>query len=178
MRVLLLKVIIILMPVISFCQNEQHNLKICSSRNPVLIYIYGGLVFEPLNESSNVLNPVLCNAYEEEFYLNGLQINKEEFNKLNLSDRDLSNDSTTFFIRRSSKRGYGTYEYNDDKENYCANKMIYRIDTKLSIFLNGIELDKSEQKDRLSKVKSDNITAFIIRKTTFYKKGKIEITTK
>ncbi len=142
-------------------------------------FVYGGvrILFEPLNTSSNVSDSVLCDTYEEEFYLNGLRIDKRLFINLQLLPRHLSNDSTTFFNRRSSKSGHGIYEYNYDRDNDCANKIIFRVDTKLPIFLNGIQLDSSEQKDKLSKVKPDNIIT-VIRKTGFYKRGRIEIQTK
>jgi hypothetical protein len=159
------------------CQEAEHNRRVNAERNPVPMYYFGGLFFNPLNESSNVPDSVLCNTYEEEFYLNGLKIGKGFFITLQLSSQHLSNDSTTFFNRSSSKSGYGIYEYHYDQENDCANKIIFRVDTKLPIFLNGIALDESEQKDRLSEVKPDNIIA-IIRKSCFFRKGKIEIITK
>jgi len=141
------------------------------------VFVYGGILFEPFNEFSNRPDTILCDAYKEEFYLNGLKLHKELFISLQLSSQHLSNDSITFFNRSSSKRGYGTYEYHYNKGSDCANKIIYKVDTKLPIFLNGIELDESGQVDRLSEIEPDNIVA-IIRKSGFYKRGKIEITTK
>lgn len=141
------------------------------------VFVYGGILFEPFNESSNISDSILCNAYGEEFYLNGLRIDKESFINLQLSSQNLSNDSTTFFNRSSSKRGYGTYEYYYEKGINCADKIIFRVNTKLPIFLNGKELDETEQKVKLSVVEPDNIIA-IIRKYSFYKTGRIEITTK
>lgn len=159
-------------------QGQNSDLTSHCGESKSYVFIYGGILFQPFNESSNMPDSILCNAYEEEFYLNGLRINKEFFINLQLSSQYLSNDSTTFFNRGNSKRGYGTYEYYYDKGSDCVNKIIFRIDTKLPIFLNGIELDESEQKNRLSEIKLDNIISIIREPSCFYKKGKVEITTK
>lgn len=172
--------IVLLIFMWAFCyasQGQNSDLTGHCGESKSHVFVYGGILFEPYNESSNMPDSVLCNAYEEEFYLNGLRIDKEFFINLQLSSQHISKDSTTFLNRRSSKSGYGTYEYYYDRGSDCANKIIFRVDIKLPIFLNGIELDVSEQKDKLSEVEPDSIIT-IIRKSGFYKREKIEITTK
>lgn len=160
---------------VSHAQNRNLTGRCGESKSHVFVYV--GILFVPFNESSNMPDFILCNAYEEEFYLNGLGIDKKLFINLQLSSQHLSNDSTTFFNRSSTKRGYGTYEYCYYNGNDCANKIIFRVDTKIPIFLNGLELDVSEQKDKLNEVEPDKIIA-IIRKSSFNKREKIEITTR
>lgn len=167
----------------TFCnvsQGQVRNLTSCrdTSISQHVIVLGGvGIVFKPFNELSNKPNSVLCDAYEEEFYLNDLRIDKEIFINLKLSSQQLSNDNTNIFNRSPNRRGYGTYKYIYNIDSDCASKIIFRVDTKIPIFLNGIKLDILEQKEKLSLIEPDNIIT-IIRKYSFYKIGKIEITTK
>ena len=87
-------------------QNENGNNKRICIGNVTLLYFYDGIFFEPVNESSNLPDTVLCNTYVEEFYLNGLKISRESFLNLRLSSKHLRNDSTTFFSKRKH-RGMG-----------------------------------------------------------------------
>lgn len=172
--------IILLIFTWAFCyvsQAQNSDLIDCCGEDKSHVFVYGGIVFEPFNESSNISDAALCSAYEEEFYLNGLRIDKASFINLQLLSQHLSNDSTTLFNRKKSKRGYGTYEYSYETGIDCANKIIFRVATKLPISLNGKELSAAEQKDKLSLIEPDSIIA-IIRKPGFYKTGKIEITIK
>ena len=157
-------------------QNKDFTVIPCGEQK-TLVFIYGGIVFEPLNESLNVSDSVLINIRKEEFYLNGLKIDKCLFISLHLSSRDLSNNNTTFFNRKSCRKGHGIYEYYYNKDNDYENKIIFRINTKLPIFLNGIELEVAKQKDILSKIEPNNIIS-VIHKKVFLKRGRIEIITK
>ncbi len=132
----------------SFCQEMQANYRINAGEITHIYYLHG-LFFEPLNKTSNKPDSILCDLYDGEYYLNGLQINKEQFMKLNLSHKDLSNDSTTIFNRRS-KVGYGTYEYHFQKGRDCSNKITYRMEVKLPFFWNGKEINQESLSQKLS----------------------------
>lgn len=135
------------------------------------------IFFKPLNENSNKPITNLCNIYKEEFYLNGLQLNKEEFINLRLFPQYLSNDSTTVFTRGNSKQGYGTYEYRYEKGEGCAYHIIYKTETKLPIILNGIELSTDKQEATLSRITAAVILS-IERKGSLFGGGEIRIITK
>ncbi len=135
------------------------------------------IFFKPLNENANKPIINLCNIYKEKFYLNGLQLDNEQFINLRLLPRHLSNDSTTAFTHRSSKQGYGTYEYRYEKGEGCAYEIIYKIKTKLPIILNGIELSMDKQEATLSKIVTAEILS-IERKNSLFGYGEIRITTK
>lgn len=139
-----IKVIIIsLVTLIYYSSNAQND----HVRGPCgeiksIILVQGGILFEPIEENQNPPDSILCSSYEEEFYLNGIQINKDQFSILNLSHKDLTSDSTTFFSRRSSKVGYGTYQYHYKNGKICSDKITYHVEVKLPIFLDGIEVNK------------------------------------
>lgn len=124
-----------------YCQESTPNLRINASKITHLFYL-NGIFFEPINKLSNQADSIGCKNQEEEFYLNGLRINKGQFMKLNLTHKDLRNDSTSFFSRRDNKLGYGTYEYHFAEGQVCSNKIIYRMEVKLPFFLNGKEVNQ------------------------------------
>ena len=141
------------------------------------VLLYGGVQFRPANEASNKSDTVLCDIYIEQFYLNDLQLNKQQFIGLNLASPYLRNDSTTIFNRGSSKRGYGTYEYKYDGRASCANKIDYIVSVKLPIFLNGVELKTNEQETELAKITPPEILS-VERKSSLFGGGEIYIKTK
>jgi hypothetical protein len=140
-----------------------------------VVLVYGGILFEPLNEVSNKRDRILCKEYSELFYLNGLQLNKDQFINLALTSCYLSNDSTFFLKRGSSKRGYGTYEY--ELNEFCVNHIIYRANVKLPIILNGNELSADKQEETLSTIPPSEILS-IERKGSFLGRTKIYIETR
>ena len=101
-------------------------------------------------------------------------MNKEQFLNLDLTSDYLINDSTAFFKRSSSKRGYGTYEYKF-KES-CASEILYQVKVKLPVVLNGDELSVNKQEEILSKIPASEIVS-IKRKSSFFGRGKIYIET-
>lgn len=154
----------------SLCNAQEGSYKTSSEIRGSIVLVYGGIFFEPLNKYSNKSDSIKCKDQEEEYYLNGLQINKEQFMKLNLSHKDLSNDSTTIFNRRS-KLGYGTYEYHFQKGRDCSNKITYRMEVKLPFFVNGKEINQESQNQKLSGIEILTIE----RKNSFFGTDEIHI---
>lgn len=156
----------------SLCNAQEGSCKTSSEIRGSIVLVYGGILFEPLNKYSNKSDSIKCKDQEEEYYLNGLQINKEQFMKLNLSHKDLSNDSTTVFNRRS-KVGYGTYEYHFQKGWDCSNRITYRMEVKLPFFVNGKEISQKSQSQKLSGIEILTIE----RKNSFLGADEIHIKT-
>ena len=153
-------------------QNENGNNKRICIGNVTLLYFYDGIFFEPVNESSNLPDSVLCNTYVVEFYLNGLKISKESFLNLKLSSKHLRNDSITSKRKHS---GYGTYEYHFGQNSKCADKIIFRVETKLPIYLNG---ENFANPDSILRQLNPGDVISVERKVKFLGKSRIEIKTK
>ena len=135
------------------------------------LHFYEGIRFKPFNDASNKPNSVLCNVHDEKFYLNGFQLNKEQFNYLELSTKDLTNDSTTILTRGSAKRGYGTFQYKFGNDRSCANEIVFRMKVKLPIFLNGEEFNIESKRKEMSGIDIKTIK----RKNRFFSADEIHI---
>ena len=166
----------LLLAVTTFSQEAGANSRI-NAGDITLVRYYNGIFFEPLNEASNKSDTVLCSTYNETFYLNGIQLDKDEFVSLRLSSEYLSNDSTNVFNRGGSKQGYGTYEYSYKKGGGCAFQIVYRAEVKLPMFLNGVKLTRDEQEAILDKITLAEILS-IERKRSLFGGGEIYIKTK
>lgn len=174
MRKCILILIGLLLNIVLWGQNQ--NFRINADRDQNLFYFFDGLWFQPANEWSNNPDFVLCDDYTEEFYLNGLKLDKESFVSLRLSPHELSNDRTTAFSRGSSKQGYGLYEYAYYEGETCA-RVIYRVNVRLPIFLNEIELSTIEKQSVMSKIILSEILSIEKKRFMFFWK-RIYIETK
>jgi len=173
-----MKFVVTIMVIFFICASGKAQVN--NFRGPDIIsyaYLFGGVRFNPVNEPSNKSDSVLCDDYSEEFSLNGLMLDKVTFTNLRLSTKYLRNDSTTFFNREYSKRGYGRYQFYYEGEDNCVNRIVFDLEVKLTIILNGRELSVSEQKVILSKINSNEILS-IERRSTLFGAGEIYIQTK
>lgn len=139
------------------------------------VLFYQGIVFEPLTIASNKPSSVLCKEHEKRFYVNGLELEEEQFAKLDLLLIDLSNYRLTDLNGRSTKGSRGVYEY-EFKED-CVDRIIYRVTVKLPIFLNRKEVSMDNQEATLRKVLPDEIVS-IKRRRSLFGRGEIHIQTK
>jgi hypothetical protein len=162
---------------VAFLFGQEQNVRICTDENKRILYLSHGLWFNPANDESTKSMPALCNDYIDEFYLNGLKLDEKTFISLQLSPHYLSNDNTTVFNRGSRKQGYGVYEYVYTKSTNCSDKIIFKVNVKLPIFLNGIELNTIENPSGINKIIPSEILS-IERKCNLFGVTRIYIKTK
>tara|TARA_R110002049_G_scaffold33624_5_gene110789 strand:- start:800 stop:1339 length:540 start_codon:yes stop_codon:yes gene_type:complete len=156
---------------------QEDNVNRSCTDSSIIVKFYGRLGFIPIDELSNIRNPLLCNSYINLFYINKMLISMEQFVGLKLAPEHLSNDRNPFFIRKISKEGSGYYEYIKAEGNNCFEKIIFKMNVDLLFLVNGVELNDDEQASVLFNIKPTDILA-IKRERYLFKKGAIYITTK
>lgn len=138
---------------------------------------YGGVRFKPMDYRSNKPDTVLCRTFEENFYINGIQLNKEQFLQLGLSTKNLANHSINIFGSGNSRYGFGKYTYIFHDMKDCVCRVDYQLEVNIPIILNNSKLNKDRQVEILSKIGPSEILS-VKRNKFLFGKGNIHIVTK
>jgi len=131
-------------------------------------YAVGEIIFFPYSEFENRPDSVLdfCETFARLYFLNGLQLSEETFCNIGLKSKDVI-------------KGEGKYSFNyqEGDTSKCIKNAKMSVTSILPILLNGIELGKSDHVPKISQINSNDIVT-VIRKSSLFRKTKIEIITK
>lgn len=153
-----------------------------STRGPCVtgiqyVCFFSGHTFFPKTPKYNVPTPEGCKEKSKEIRLNGLEVSFHQLYDLRIKTWELENDSTSFFSRLdgsiSSKEGKGYYTYVYEGDSTCPSQVIYTLDTKIDLYLNGKKIERESQWDVFHSIEPCSFT--VTRQYAFWGPGAIFI---
>jgi hypothetical protein len=134
-----------------------------------IVIVMNGTLFIPQGSKYNLYfkkNKNRCWNYKNNFYIEGIELQEDSFNNLNLRQKDVV-DSLTCYC----------FDYKDNDTLSCISTFYYYVYVKVPIILNGVKLTAEEKEIVLSKIPKEDLQEVRTKRNFWGKNIAIEINT-
>jgi hypothetical protein len=136
-KVLVTGCCIILLSTFCFGQESQKS-ETNNVKGTYTVWFMDGMWFEPAIKDDSETGTKLCDGYSSTFYLNNIRLSLAQLLALNLKAKHLSNHRSNVLRPQAVHKGCGTYEYKYLDTASCVGNIVFTVNTKLPIYVNGV----------------------------------------